>query len=70
MVRMINPLTKTEMYVAEERVEEYRGYGMLMPSEPSPASAEKVEVKEVKAVKTVKKTTTTTAKKSKSKKED
>ena len=52
MVRMINGFTKTEMWVADDRVDEYKAAGNVLA-----ADLEKPEV-EVNEVKETKKTTT------------
>lgn len=56
MVRMINALTGTDMWVAENRVDEYKAAGHKLAAEPEiHTEAPKVEVK--KKATTTKKTT-------------
>ena len=59
MIRMINGLTHTEMWVADDRVEEYKAVGCYLPpttEKPTVEETKKVEkVEEPK--KTVKKST-------------
>lgn len=60
MVKFINQITGTEMWVADERVEEYKGLGFFPASdseqaiEPAPEPEKKV-VKKATAKKTTKK---------------
>ena len=65
MTRMINAFTGTEMWVADDRIEEYKAAGHLLPSvseEPIVQEEAKVE-EEVKEPKKATKTKTTTKKK-------
>ena len=65
MMRMINAFTGTEMWVADDRIEEYKAAGHLLPSvseEPIVQEEAKVEA-EVKEPKKATKTKTTTKKK-------
>lgn len=59
MIKLINKSTKTPMWVADERKDEYLAAGHRLAAEPSakkPVEEEKVEeVKEVKPKKTPKK---------------
>ncbi len=48
MVEMVNYLTKTQMWVADDRVEEYKAAGHVLAAEPGTAPAEVEEVKETK----------------------
>lgn len=48
MVEMVNYLTKTQMWVADDRVEEYKAAGHWLAAEPGTAPAEVEEVKETK----------------------
>ena len=48
MVEMVNYLTKTQMWVADDRVEEYKAAGHVLAAEPGTALAEVEEVKETK----------------------
>lgn len=64
MVRLINKLTGGDMWVADNRVEEYKAAGHILAAEPKvekPAinspDASKVIRKEVQTSKSVKKTT-------------
>lgn len=41
MVKMINVMTGTEMYVAEDRVEAYKAHGHKLAEAPAPAKEEK-----------------------------
>ena len=72
MVRMINAFTKTDMWVADDRVNEYKAAGHILPSDsekptveekPEQEQVEEPEVKEVKETKKGTKTTKTKAKK-------
>ena len=49
MVRMINAWTKTEMFVAEDRVDEYKAAGCILAAEPATAKAEPVKEEPKKA---------------------
>ena len=51
MVRMINAWTKTEMFVAEDRVDEYKAAGCILAANSVTAKAEPVkeEPKEAEA---------------------
>ena len=60
MTRMINGWTKTEMWVADDRVEEYKAAGCYLPPV---AEKPKVDVKDTKETKKATKTTKTTTKK-------
>lgn len=65
MMRMINAFTGTEMWVADDRIEEYKAAGHLLPSvseEPIVQEEAKVEA-EIKEPKKATKTKTTTKKK-------
>lgn len=65
MMRMINAFTGTEMWVADDRIEEYKAAGHFLPSvseEPIVQEEAKVEA-EVKEPKKATKTKTTTKKK-------
>lgn len=64
MVRLINKLTGGDMWVADNRVEEYKAAGHVLAAEPkvekpviNPPEASKVIRKEVQTSKSVKKTT-------------
>lgn len=49
MVRMINGITKTEMWVADDRVNEYKAAGHILPPiSEKPTAKDDVEVEEVK----------------------
>ena len=60
-VRFVNQITGTEMWVADERVEEYKGLGFFPASdsdtaiEPAPEPEKKVVRKTATAKKTTKK---------------
>lgn len=56
MIRMINGLTHTEMWVADDRVEEYKAVGCYLPpvTEKPTVEKTKVEEKPKKATKTTK----------------
>lgn len=43
MVRMINAWTKTEMFVAEDRVDEYTAAGCILAADSATANAEPVK---------------------------
>lgn len=43
MVRMINAWTKTDMYVAEDRVDEYKAAGCILAADSVTAEAEPVK---------------------------
>lgn len=45
MVRMINKLTGNEMFVAEDRVDEYLALGHKLPAEPKKETKKKVKKK-------------------------
>lgn len=49
MVRMINAWTKTEMYVAEDRVNEYLAAGCVLAADSVTAKAEPVKEEPKKA---------------------
>lgn len=58
MVRMINGFTKTEMWVADDRVDEYKAAGNVLAADLEKPKVEVDEVKETKKTttkKTVKK---------------
>lgn len=55
MVEMVNYLTKTQMWVADDRVEEYKAAGHWLAAVPGTAPAEVEEVKEPKKRSTKKK---------------
>ena len=57
MVRMINKFTKTEMWVADDRVDEYKAAGNVLAADLEKPKVEANEVKEMKTTtkKTVKK---------------
>ena len=58
MVRMINGFTNTEMWVADDRVEEYKAVGCYLPPvTEKPTVEETKEVEKVEEKKTTKKTT-------------
>lgn len=58
MVRMINGFTKTEMWVADDRVDEYKAAGHTLAAESEkPTVEETKEVEKVEEKKTTKKTT-------------
>ena len=66
MTRMINGWTNTEMWVADDRVEEYKAAGWYLPpvaEKPTVVEKPKVDVKETKETKKATKTTKTTTKK-------
>lgn len=48
MVEMVNYLTKTQMWVADDRVEEYKAAGHVLAADPGKAPEEVEEVKETK----------------------
>lgn len=48
MVEMVNFLTKTQMWVADDRVEEYKAAGHVLAADPGKTTAEVEEVKETK----------------------
>ena len=56
MIRMINGFTNTEMWVADDRVEEYKAVGCYLPptTEKPTVKETKVEEKPKKATKTTK----------------
>lgn len=49
MVRMINAWTKTEMFVAEDRVDEYKAAGCILAADSVTANAEPVKVEPTEA---------------------
>lgn len=49
MVKMINAWTKTEMFVAEDRVEEYLAAGCVLAAKPVTNKAESVKEEPKKA---------------------
>lgn len=62
MVKFINKLTGSEMWVAEDRVEEYKAAGHKLAADPVPTKEEpkeeaKAEPKKAAVKKVVKKTT-------------
>lgn len=58
MVRMINGLTHTEMWVADDRVDEYTAAGHILAAESGkPTVEETKEVEKVEEKKATKKTT-------------
>ena len=65
MVRMINGITKTEMWVADDRVNEYKAAGCYLPSDSEkPTVKEDAKVKKTEEqVEKPKKATKTTKKK-------
>ena len=66
MTRMINGWTNTELWVADDRVEEYKAAGCHLPpvaEKPTAEEKPKVDVKEAKETKKATKTTKTTTKK-------
>lgn len=51
MVRMINAFTKTEMWVADDRVNEYKAAGHILPSDSEkPTVEEKPEQEQVEEI--------------------
>ena len=58
MTRMINGITNTEMWVADDRVEEYKAAGHILPSDSEKPTV-KVEAKVEEKVKEPKKATKT-----------
>lgn len=62
MIRMINGITKTEMWVADDRVDEYKAAGHTLPSDsekPTVKEDAQVEKTEEKVEKPKKATKTT-----------
>lgn len=60
MVRMINGITGTEMWVADDRVNEYKAAGHILPSDSEkPTVTEEAKVEEVKEPKKATKKATT-----------
>ena len=57
MIRMINGLTHTEMWVADDRVEEYKAVGCYLPPVTEKPTVEETKVEKVEKKKTTKKTT-------------
>lgn len=57
MVRMINGFTKTEMWVADDRVDEYKAAGHNLAAESEKPTVEETKVEKVEEKKTTKKTT-------------
>lgn len=57
MIRMINGLTHTEMWVADDRVEEYKAVGCYLPPVTEKPTVEETKVEKVEEKKTTKKTT-------------
>ncbi len=55
MVEMVNFLTKTQMWVADDRVEEYKAAGHWLAADPGTTHAEVEDVKEPKKRSTKKK---------------
>lgn len=51
MVRMINGWTKTEMFVADDRVNEYLAAGCILAAESAPKKAEPVKAEPKKEIK-------------------
>lgn len=49
MVRMINAWTKTEMFVAEDRIEKYKAAGCILAADSVTADTEPVKEKPKKA---------------------
>ena len=56
---MINGLTHTEMWVADDRVEEYKAVGCYLPPVTEKPMVEETKVEKVEEKKTTKKTTKT-----------
>lgn len=54
---MINGLTHTEMWVADDRVEEYKAVGCYLPPVTEKPTVEETKVEKVEEKKTTKKTT-------------
>ena len=54
---MINGLTHTEMWVADDRVEEYKAVGCYLPPTTEKPTVEETKVEKVEEKKTTKKTT-------------
>lgn len=51
MVRMINAFTKTDMWVADDRVNEYKAAGHILPSDSEkPTVEEKPEQEQVEEI--------------------
>ena len=51
MVRMINAFTKTEMWVADDRINEYKAAGHILPSDSEkPTVEEKPEQEQVEGI--------------------
>lgn len=57
MIRMINGLTHTEMWVADDRVEEYKAVGCYLPPVTEKPTVEETKVEKVEEKKTTKKST-------------